>query len=64
MLWVRVRVRVRVTLSGRNKKQKMVLLDSGDVLATISKVKRRRRHYENDVNNNTDRAGGNKNVLL
>ncbi|KAL7430717.1 hypothetical protein ACHAXM_002466 [Skeletonema potamos] len=29
---------------GRNKKQKLSLLDSGDVLATISKVKRRRRH--------------------
>ena len=29
------------TRSGWNKKQKLVLLDSGDVLATISKVKRR-----------------------
>mmetsp|Transcript_13735 Transcript_13735/g.22510 ORF Transcript_13735/g.22510 Transcript_13735/m.22510 type:complete len:95 (+) Transcript_13735:339-623(+) len=53
------------TRSGRNKKQKLVLLDSGDVLATISKVKRRRRHNENDGNNdNTDRAGGIKNILL
>eukprot|EP00986_Skeletonema_menzelii_P005642 scaffold2093_cov219-Skeletonema_menzelii.AAC.7 len=36
------------TKSGRNEKQKLMLMDSGDVLATISKVKRRRRHIEND----------------
>ena len=42
-----------------------MLMDSGDVLATISKVKRRMRHNENDGNrNNTDRAGGIKNILL
>ena len=45
------------TRSGKNKKQK-ILLDSGDVLATISKVKRLRRPNEsNRRNNNNDNMG-------
>ncbi len=37
--------------STRSKKQKLVLQDSGDVLATISKVKRRRRRHNNTTTN-------------
>lgn len=43
----------------RSKKQKLVLLDSGDVPATISKVKRRRRRHNNataDNNGGHERA--------
>eukprot|EP00984_Skeletonema_dohrnii_P001827 scaffold604_cov111-Skeletonema_dohrnii-CCMP3373.AAC.8 len=54
------------TRSGRNKKQKLApLLDSGDVLATISKVKRRRRRNDTaDNSNDADNKNGNNNSIV
>eukprot|EP00985_Skeletonema_marinoi_P002553 scaffold1057_cov203-Skeletonema_marinoi.AAC.1 len=55
------------TRSGRNKKQKLApLLDSGDVLATISKVKRRRRRNDTctDNSNDADNTNNNKSSVV